>query len=243
MFAEEEVALILDEAADADSVERMMRRRVTGEPLEIVLGWARFRGLRIAVDTGVFVPRTRTGHLVELALPLLTPGGLVLDLCCGSGAAAAAVEAESGVDGLEVWAADVDPAAVRCARRNIRGTVVEGDLFAALPPRLRGGFGVILVNAPYVPSGEIRMMPPEARLHEPRAALDGGYDGVDVHRRIATDAVDWILPGGTLLIETSAQQEHLTLEAFDAAGWTAHVTRSDALEATAVVATSPAPGR
>lgn len=225
------------DAADDAQLERMVTRRLAGEPLEAILGWAEFCGLRIAVDTGVFVPRRRTSFLVELAVPLLTGGDLALDLCCGSGAVGAAIEAGTPEGTVEVWAADVDPAAVQCARRNIRGTVVEGDLFGALPVRLRGLFAVIVVNAPYVPSEEIAMMPTEARLHEPRIALDGGLDGIDMQRRVIAAAGEWLSDLGTLIIETSRNQADLTLAAFDNAGWTAVIERSDELEATAVVGT------
>ena len=102
-------------------------------------------------------------------------------------------------------AADVDPAAVACARRNLP-PVYQGDLYAALPERLRGRVDLLVVNAPYVPTAAIATMPPEARDHEPRVALDGGADGLDVQRRVAADAPAWLRPGGALLIETGADQ-------------------------------------
>lgn len=215
----------------------MTARRVAGEPLETILGWAAFCGMRIELEPGVFVPRLRTALLVRLAVPLVRDGDLVLDLCCGSGAVGAAIEAGLPEGSFELWATDIDPAAIRCARRNIRGTAVQGDLFAGLPVRLRRGFAVIVVNAPYVPSEEIAMMPSEARVHEPRAALDGGLDGADVHRRVVADAEEWLSERGTLIIETSRAQADLTVAAFEHAGWTTRVERSDELEATAVVGT------
>ena len=118
---------------------------------------------------------------------------LVVDLCCGSGAIGAAVASECPK--AEVWAADLDPAAVAYARQNLpSGRVVEGDLYDALPDRLRGSVDVLAVNAPYVPTDAIATMPPEARDHEPRVALDGGDDGVDLHRRVADGAADWLRP-------------------------------------------------
>ena len=89
--------------------------------------------------------------------------------------------------GLELHAADIDPAAVRCARRNLAaagGQVYEGDLYEPLPAALRGRVDVLVANVPYVPTEEIGLLPPEARLHEPRVALDGGADGLDVLRRV-----------------------------------------------------------
>ena len=172
-------------AVDGDRLERMLARRVVGEPLEQVLGWAEFCGLRIAVAPGVFVPRRRTEPLVERAVQLLSSSTrpVVVDLCCGTGAIGVAI---AGRLEVELHAADLDHDAVTCARQNVRmGEVHEGDLYDALPAGLRGRVDLLAVNAPYVPTDEIRLMPPEARLHEHHVALDGGPDGLDLHRRVA----------------------------------------------------------
>ncbi|XTR51287.1 putative protein N(5)-glutamine methyltransferase [Pseudarthrobacter sp. So.54] len=197
-------------ATGPDHLDALVERRISGQPLEHVLGWAEFCGLRIAVDPGVFVPRRRTGFLVKRAVRLLrhkgSPGRLpvVVDLCCGSGAVGAALAVLAGP--LKLYAADIDAAAVRCAARNVApfgGKTYEGDLYEPLPAHLRGAVDVLAVNAPYVPSAEISTMPREARLHEPRASLDGGDDGQAVHRQVAAAATMWLAPGGSLLIETS----------------------------------------
>jgi release factor glutamine methyltransferase len=218
VFAEEEAAMLQAAAVDGDRLERMLARRVVGEPLEQVLGWAEFCGLRIAVAPGVFVPRRRTEFLVGRAVQLL--GGhtrlVVVDLCCGTGAIGVAIAERLDV---ELHAADVDPDAVACARRNLTmGEIHEGDLYDALPVGLRGRVDLLAVNAPYVPTDEIRLMPPEARLHEHHVALDGGLDGLDLHRRVAARAPEWLRPGGTLLIETSRAQADATAAACAAAG-------------------------
>ena len=205
-------------AVDGDRLERMLARRVVGEPLEQVLGWAEFCGLRVAVAPGVFVPRRRTEFLVECAVQLLGAGTrpVVVDLCCGSGAIGVAIAQCLDV---ELHAADLDPDAVACARQNVTmGEVHEGDLYDALPVGLRGRVDLLAVNAPYVPTDEIRLMPPEARLHEHHVALDGGLDGLDLHRRVAAGAPEWLRPGGTLLIETSRAQSEATAAACAAAG-------------------------
>jgi release factor glutamine methyltransferase len=235
VFAEEEAELLLDRAATPDELEALVARRVAGEPLEHVLGWAEFRGLRIAVDPGVFVPRRRTELLVELAAPRTRPGAVVLDLCCGSGALGAALAVEH--PGIELVAADVDPVAVRCARRNVEplgGVVFEGDLFDPVPPELRGRVDVLLVNVPYVPTEDIALMPPEARLHEARIALDGGADGLDVLRRVAVEARGWLAPGGWLLTETGDRQAAVAAQVLTDAGLTARVV-TDEDDATAVL--------
>ncbi len=166
------------------------------------------------------------------------PRPRVLDLCCGSGAVGAAVTAR--LPGAEVWASDVDPAAVACARQNLDpGRVVEGDLFAGLPRGLRRSFDVVVVNAPYVPTDAIPGMPPEARDHEPRHALDGGPDGVDLHRRVAAGVGEWLRPGGRLVVETSRGQSSLTVAACEAAGLAACIVADGERDATAVVGTAP----
>jgi release factor glutamine methyltransferase len=232
VFAEDEAALLLDAASGA-ALDALVARRVAGEPLEQVLGWAEFCGLRFAVEPGVFVPRQRTRLLVREAVRRATPGAVVLDLCCGTGAVGAAVAAAVGP--VELHAADVDPAAVRCARRNVIGSVYCGDLYSALPAGLRGQVDVLVCNAPYVPTDAIALMPPEARDHEQRAALDGGADGVAVQRRVAAGAADWLAPEGWLLVETSGPQAPRTLAAFTAAGVDAEIVVDEELAGTVVV--------
>ncbi len=229
--------MLLDAASSPDELESMVERRVDGEPLEVIVGWASFCGLRIIVEAGVFVPRRRTELLVEEADALAAPGMVVVDMCCGSGAVATALLARR--PGIEVLAADIEPAAVRCARANIgsRGQVFEGDLFDPLPDSARGRVDIVVANAPYVPTDAIALMPPEARIHEPHVALDGGADGVDLQRRVATAAPAWLRPGGRLLIETSQRQAPATVLAFEEAGFAASILRSDDLDGTVVVGT------
>ena len=205
VFAEDEAALLRAQAADPDALAALLARRVAGEPLEQVLGWVEFGGLRLRVAPGVFVPRRRSELLVAEVVRRAGPAAVVVELCCGVAAIGAAASARR--PDLEVWAADIDAAAVECARTNLDPDhVLLGDLYDALPDHLRGRVGVLVANAPYVPTGEIELMPREARDHEPRLALDGGADGLDVHRRIAADLDTWLAPGGTVLIEVSPAQ-------------------------------------
>ncbi len=141
----------------------------------------------------------------------------------------------------ELHACDIEPMAVACARANVAavgGAVYEGDLYDPLPAALRGRVDLVVVNAPYVPSSEIGLMPAEARLHEPRVALDGGPDGVAIHRRVAAQAPGWLAPGGRLLIETSERQAPLTVAAITSAGLTTTVICDDELDATVVTGTA-----
>jgi release factor glutamine methyltransferase len=241
VFAEEEARMLLSAASGPAELRDMVDRRAAGLPLEHVVGWAEFASLRIAVDPGVFVPRRRTEFLVREAVALGRAGAVVVDLCCGSGAVGAALAA--ALDGVELHAADLDPAAVRCARRNLApvgGHVYEGDLFAALPARLRGRVDVLAANVPYVPTDSLGLLPAEARDHEARIALDGGADGLDVLRRVAAEARDWLAPGGALLVETSERQAPHAVEIVRGGGLEPRLASDEEPRyATVVVGTRP----
>ena len=234
VYAEDEATLLLAAASTPRELEDLVVRRISGLPLEHVLGWAEFAGLRIAVDQGVFVPRRRSDLLVRTAADLVRPGAVVTDVCCGSGAVGAALLAAR--TDITVHACDIDAAAVACARRNLPPESVHlGDLLDALPSWLRGQLDLVVANAPYVPTGEIAMMPPEARDHEPRVALDGGTDGVEVHRRLAAAAPQWLAPDGALLIETGERQAATTEQVLVAAGFRCRTVRDEELDATVVL--------
>lgn len=242
VFAEDEAALLAAEAVDQDHLEAMVDLRVAGQPLEHIVGWVEFCGLRIVVEPGVFVPRQRTEFLVRRAVELAAAERpIVVDLCCGCGALGAAL---AHLRAVELYAADIEPAAVRSARLNVErigGQVFQGDLFDPLPDRLRGHVDLLLVNAPYVPTESIELMPPEARLHEPAVALDGGSDGLDVHRRVIAAAPTWLAPGGHLLIETGEQQAAAAAALMTTAGLSAVIHESDEFYATIVIGRNAIP--
>jgi release factor glutamine methyltransferase len=243
VFAEDEADLLISAARTPADLAAMVDRRAAGLPLEHVLGWAEFCGLRIAVDLGVFVPRRRTEFLVQQAIALAGAAEpvVVVDLCCGSGAVGAALAAALG-SRAEVYAADIDPAAVACARHNLAdadGRVYQGDLYAPLPAGLRGRVGLLAANVPYIPTAQIGLLPAEAREYEPRAALDGGADGLDVLRRVAAEAPRWLAPGGHLLTETSERQAPVGAGVMSEAGLAPQVTRSGELSATVVIGSRP----
>ncbi len=245
VFAEDEAELLISAAGSPTELDAMVARRVDGTPLEQILGWAEFHGLRIVVSPGVFVPRRRSEILVDEALELVWASGserpVVVDLCCGTGAVGAAVGMALGA--IELHAADLDPVEVACAATNIAmvgGRAYTGDLFAPLPPALRGRVDIVVANAPYVPTDEIGLMPPEARLYEPDVALNGGPDGLDLHRRIAADAADWLVPGGHLLIETSVRQAPASAEILLRNRFRVRVAHSDDLDGSCVIGTAPA---
>lgn len=244
VFAEDEARLLDAAAADAVELIELAARRAAGEPLEPLIGWVGFDGLRLAVAPGVFVPRQRTRALAREAARLTRsgagPGAVVVDLCCGVGAIAAVVGATSSP--ARLVAADVDPVAVELARENLApygGEAYAGDLFDALPSDLAGRVDVLAVNAPYVPSDEIGDMPREARDHEPGYTLDGGPDGLDVHRRVAVGARRWLAPGASVLIETSEAQADRTAAILRAAGFDTRTLTDADLPATVVIGRAP----
>lgn len=241
VFAEDEARLLIDTAPTPARLEEMVGRRVAGLPLEQVLGWAGFCGLRVAVEPGVFVPRRRTEFLARQAITLAQSTTaeplVVLDMCCGTGAVGAAIAV--AVTTADLYAVDKDPAAVRCAKRNLNGQVYEGDLYDPLPTALQGRIAVITANVPYVPSDEVALLPPEARLYEPRLALDGGADGLDIMRRVADEAPRWLAAGGHLLIESSHRQEPTALAVFTDSGLQARAIRDEDLAISVIVGTKP----
>jgi release factor glutamine methyltransferase len=249
VFAEEEAAILASSAWTAAELDAMVARRADGEPLEQVVGWAEFSGLRVFVDPDVFVPRRRSEFLVSVAVGFAQKHGasgppVIVDLCCGTGALGLAVAAGAGFS--ELHAADLDPAAVACARRNVEpagGHVYASDLFAALPDSLRGRIGVLICNAPYVPTAEIVFMPTEAREHEALMALDGGTDGLAILKRVAADAGAWLAPGGVLLVETSERQAPSMAAAMTADGLAALVHEDYDSGATVVTGAKRGPAR
>ncbi|MDN4477949.1 putative protein N(5)-glutamine methyltransferase [Demequina sp. SYSU T00039] len=233
VFAEEEAALLAAAGGDRDA---LVARRERGEPLELVLGWALFAGLRVPVAPGVFVPRRRTELVAEVALALAPAGGTMVDLCCGAGAIGGAV-AYARPD-LTVVAADIDPAAVDLAHALLAplgATAIASDLDDALA-HLRGLVDVVTACPPYVPTAQIPLMPREARDHEPVLALDGGPDGLDLQRGVFAASSRLLRPGGACVVETSDALERLTVAAAAGAGLVPALERDDERGAVVVVA-------
>jgi len=207
VFAEEEAALLIEGAQSDDDLQQSVALRVSGLPLEHVLGWVEFCGDRYRIGPGVFVPRPRSAALVREAVLMAAPTAAILDLCCGSGAVGAAVSRR--VSGSRLYSADLDPQATAWARANVAdfgGEVFDGDLFDALPATLAVSFDLITIVPPYVPTSEIRLLPHEARDFEPSHALDGGVDGLEILQRALEAAPSWLKPGGHLVTEIAEHQ-------------------------------------
>ncbi|MGH8979674.1 MAG: N5-glutamine methyltransferase family protein, partial [Acidimicrobiales bacterium] len=159
-----------------------------------------FCGVPVHVERGVFVPRPQSEELARRAARAVPVHGRVADLCSGAGAIAAAVTHLA--PSASVAATDVDERAARCARRN-GVDVLLTDIDGGLASRT---FDVVTAVAPYVPSDAIRYLPADVQRFEPRAALDGGTDGLDIVRRVIAAAARLLIPGGSLFIELGADQ-------------------------------------
>ncbi|MFG1609379.1 putative protein N(5)-glutamine methyltransferase [Actinoplanes sp. NPDC049265] len=234
VFAEEEATMLIKAADDDAALRQTVARRARGEPLEQVVGFADFAGVRVKMRPGVFVPRVRSELLVREAIRRTAEHAVVVDLCCGSGALGLAVARQR--PGIMLYAADVDPVAVACARDNLTGVgqAYQGDLYAALPRPLT--VDVLLANVPYVATTHIPLLPAEARDHEPHSALDGGGDGLDVFRAVAAEAPAWLRPGGVLLSEITEAQIEPATAAARASGLRPEVVTDEDLEATVILA-------
>ncbi|ROR96061.1 release factor glutamine methyltransferase [Salana multivorans] len=227
VFAEDEARLLGELPEAGGAREAAVRRRVAGERLEHVLGWAELSGVRIAVTPGVFVPRRRTEALVAVARRLLAPGGVLLEVCCGSGAIARVLAELCGP--ARVHASDVDPRAVACAERNLAGwgDVSVADVVDGVPTDLRGRVTLLVANVPYVPTDELDLLPRDARDGEPRRTHDGGDDGLDVLRRVLAAAGEWLAPGGATVSELAPGQGAAAIAAAVHAGLAAHAVLAD----------------
>jgi release factor glutamine methyltransferase len=185
-----------------------VKRRAAGEPLQYVTGEMPFRHIVVRVEPGVFIPRPETEVLVDVALELIADVDepVVLEMCSGSGCIACAIATER--PSARVVATEIAPNSAGVARGNAerlgvtdRVTVLECDLFAAVPEELRGTVDLVIANPPYIPSADLPELPAEVLGFEPHLALDGGPDGMDVVRRIASEAQSWLAPGGVLAME------------------------------------------
>ena len=199
---EQEAALLVDGVADGADLEVRVARREQGEPLAWITGWTSFCGLVVRVDPGVYVPRVQTEELARRAAAVLAEGGRALDLCTGAGAVASHLRFV--VPTASVVGVDLDPVAAACARGNGVPTLV-GDLAEAVRPGAR--FDLVTAVAPYVPTVELRLLPADVVRYEPRLALAGGADGLDVVRRIVLAAAERLSPGGWLVVEVGGDQD------------------------------------
>jgi release factor glutamine methyltransferase len=200
--AEAEAAELVAGAPDDETLEAWLRRREDGEPLAWITGAITFCGRALRIEPGVYVPRHQTEELARRSASVLPTGGRALDLCTGAGAVAAHLRAEDR--SATVIGVDVDVRAAGCARHN-GVPVVVADLAETVHGH--ASFDVVTAVAPYVPTSAMRLLPSDVQRHEPRLALDGGADGLDVVRRVVDAAVRLLRPGGWLLVEVGGDED------------------------------------
>lgn len=201
------------------TLREAVKRRATGEPLQYVTGEVAFRHLIVKVRPGVLIPRPETEVVVDEALKAIAgvDAPLVADPCTGSGAIALSIAQEHPA--ARVWATDLSPIAVEVACDNAerlglseRVAVVEGDLLGGVDEAMRGRLHLVVSNPPYIPSADVPGLPAEVAGFEPHLALDGGPDGLDVFRRLAEDALGWLVPGGALVVELDERRVQAAAE-------------------------------
>lgn len=221
-------------APETDALREFIKRRGQREPLQHITGSTSFCGLEIAVNRHVLVPRPETEMLVELGVNFLSAHNAqppaCLDFCTGSGCIAIALAAKC--PGAGIVATDVSTEALALARENsVRNNVAErieilaGEGFAVLAAGRR--FDLIISNPPYISSAEIATLEPEVRDFDPRIALDGGADGLDFYRLIASQAGAFLKSGGKIMLEFGDGQAGAVREIFEIEKWIVEAVKED----------------
>jgi release factor glutamine methyltransferase len=201
--AEEADELLARAAGDAELLDALVARRLTGEPLAWITGSVTFCGLEVRVDPGVYVPRWQSEPLTLRAAERLPADGLAIDVCTGAGAIAKSLMARH--PGARVVATDVDERAVACARRN-GVDAHRGDLLAPLPRALEGRVDVVVGVVPYVPTPGLPLLQRDTLTFESTLSYDGGQDGTALLRRVVAESARFLRRGGALLLELGGPQ-------------------------------------
>jgi release factor glutamine methyltransferase len=205
-------------------LDELVARRLTGEPLEWVVGRMSFCAIEIRVDYGVYVPRRQSEALARHAAAHLPADGTAIDLCTGSGAIAKVLA--TAHPRARVVASDLSPQAVACARSN-GVEAFEGDLFAPLPVGLEAGVDVVVGVVPYVPTSALALLHHDALAFESRVAYDGGPDGTGILRRVLTESPRFLRPGGVVLLELGGEQAELLQDDLERLGFRGMAVLSD----------------
>lgn len=207
-----------------DRLEWLVERRAAREPLQLITRETGFRTVTITCRPGVFVPRPETEVLAGLAVERARAAGqpIVVEPCTGTGAVACAIAAE--VPGARVVATDLNPDAVVLAGENAERLGLEvdvrhGDLLSPLPGDLQGGVDVLVSNPPYLTPSEVAASEPEVMVYDPLDALVGGFDGNAVVQRLLDEGMDWLRPGGWILVEIADVRGAETAARAVAARW------------------------
>ncbi len=221
-------------AAETDALREFVKRRGQREPLQHIVGTASFCGLEIAVNRHALIPRPETEMLAELGWKFLAtlnlPPATALDFGTGTGCIAIALAAKN--PNAKITALDISSAALALAKENAaRNKVAErieflpSDGFAALTTEMK--FDLIVSNPPYIASAEIATLDPEVRDFDPRAALDGGADGLDFYRRLATEGKNFLQPNGKIMLEFGDGQADAIKKIFETEKWIVEAVQAD----------------
>ena len=209
-------------ASQAKEIIRIADERLTGRPLWYIIGDTDFCGYKIKVDERVLIPRPETEELAMLVVGVAEEGQSVLDLCTGSGAIAISVykELEKYNRKVKMTATDVSADALALAKENAEANdadilFIQSDLFS----RIRGRFDIIVSNPPYIPSADIEGLQKEVKDYEPRLALDGGADGLDIYRKIAQECGKYLNRGGMIILEVGEGEAQEVIKLFKTASY------------------------
>jgi release factor glutamine methyltransferase len=203
--ADDEATELLEYSNGDDAIlETLIERRLRGEPLAWIVGYATFCGLRVNVNDGVYVPRWQSEPLARRAAKRLPARGVAVDVCSGSGAIAMTLRAARPE--ARIVATELDERAVSCARSN-GVQVYGGDLLAPLPPEFDGHVDVIVGVVPYVPTSSMAYLARDTLAFESPVSYDGGPQGVDVLRRVLVEGRRCLRPGGAMFLEVGGQQD------------------------------------
>jgi release factor glutamine methyltransferase len=200
---EEARELLACAGGDAELLDALLGRRLTGEPLAWITESVRFCGVEVRIDPGVYVPRWHSEPLARRAGERLPAGGIAIDLCTGSGAIAKVLALNQ--PGVRVVASDIDERAVACAIAN-GVEAYHGDLFAPLPPALAGCVDVVVAVVPYVPTPALPLLQRDTFTFESPLHYDGGRDGTDILRRVLAESPRFLRRGGAVLVELGGDQ-------------------------------------
>jgi release factor glutamine methyltransferase len=220
--------------AETDALRELVKRRGQREPLQHITGSTSFCGYEIAVNKNALVPRPETELLAELGWQFLVTRhpSLVTALDFGTGTGCIAIALAAKSPNAKITALDVSPEALALARENAarnnateRIELLQGDGFAALPAGAQ--FDLIISNPPYIPSAEIETLQPEVRDFDPRAALDGGADGLDFYRRISAEAKPFLKPDGKIMLEFGDGQAEAIRKIFETEKWIVEAVKED----------------
>ena len=215
--------------AELDNYRDLVRRRAQGEPLQKILGETEFYSRVFKVEPGVFIPRPETERLVEEAVTLVAPpdrrllAPVAVEIGCGTGIIGISLALD--VPRLNVYATDVNPAAIQLTKHNAhtlgaepRVHVLQGNRFDPLPDHLKGQVDLVVSNPPYIRAADIPGLAIEVSGHDPAEALDGGQDGLVFYRALASKLGDWLRPGGHVAVEIGDDQGQDVEDIFSASG-------------------------